>query len=76
MGGGRLTGEQVGLSARTLNENRHLPVLTEYRALLDGIFERMYGLDAARVQRVFPNSPTRDLGRSRSSDSADRDRLS
>jgi uncharacterized protein (DUF1501 family) len=60
--GSRMAGEQVALSSRTLNENRDLPVLTEYRAMLAGMFKRMYSLDAARIQRVFPNADVADLG--------------
>jgi uncharacterized protein (DUF1501 family) len=60
--GGRMAGEQVAVAAPALNQNRDLPVLTEYRALLGGIFRTMYSLDAGRLQRVFPNSATRDLG--------------
>ncbi len=47
---------------KTLNQNRDFPVLTEYRALLGGIFKRMYSLDATRLERVFPNAVPRDLG--------------
>jgi uncharacterized protein (DUF1501 family) len=60
--GGRMMGEQVAVSPQTLNQNRDLPVLTEYRALLGGIFKRMYSLDAARLERVFPATIPRDLG--------------
>ena len=60
--GGRLAGEQIALSADTLNQNRDFPVLTEYRALLGGLFKRMYALDAARIERIFPNAEPRDIG--------------
>ena len=30
---------------QTLNQNRDFPVLTEYRAMLGGVFKRMYSLD-------------------------------
>jgi uncharacterized protein (DUF1501 family) len=59
--GGRLVGEQTTISPQTLNENRDFPVLTEYRALLGGIFRRMYSLDAERLARVFPGAMPRDL---------------
>ena len=58
---GGLHGEQVALTATTLNQGRDWPVLTEYRALLGGLFQRMYGLDAAQLQKVFPGATTRDL---------------
>ena len=59
--GGRIAGEQVAVQPKTLNQNRDLPVLTEYRAMLGGIFRRMYSLDTARLQRVFPNTVPIDL---------------
>lgn len=60
--GGRMVGEQVALRADTLFQNRDLPVLNEYRAVLGGLFARLYGLDAAQIGRVFPQSSARDLG--------------
>ena len=60
--GGRFAGDQVEVSLRTLNQNRDWPVMTEYRAMLAGLFKRMYGLDATRLERVFPNTVARDLG--------------
>ncbi len=59
--GGRMAGEQVAVSAATLNQNRDYPVLTDYRALLGGIFERTYGLSAQRTGEVFPQVQPRDL---------------
>ena len=60
--GGRIAGEQVVVSPKSLNQNRDYPVLTEYRAMLGGLFRRMYSLDNDRIQRVFPNSSPADLG--------------
>jgi uncharacterized protein (DUF1501 family) len=60
--GGRLAGDQVAVTPQSLNQNRDFPVLTEYRAMLGGIFKRMYSLDNPRVERVFPNIVSRDLG--------------
>jgi hypothetical protein len=36
-----------------LFQNRDYPVLTDYRALFGGLFQRMYGLDQAGLQQVF-----------------------
>ena len=58
---GGVHGEQVALSAATLNQNRDWPVLNEYRALFGGLFQRLYGLDNAALQRVFPAVTPRDL---------------
>ena len=60
--GGRFAGEQVARERETLNQNRDLPVLTEYRAMLGGMFKHMYSLDNTRIERVFPNIASRDLG--------------
>jgi len=54
--GGRTVGEQVGISAATLFQNRDLPVLNEYRVLLGYVFTRLYGLNAAELAFVFPGA--------------------
>ncbi len=59
--GGRIVGEQVKLGPDTLNDNRDYPVLTDYRALIGGLFQRIYGLDRSRLQTVFPQATPRDL---------------
>lgn len=60
--GGQLAGEQVSVTPETLNQNRDFPVLTEYRTMLGGIFKRMFALDAARLERVFPHTTPIDVG--------------
>jgi uncharacterized protein (DUF1501 family) len=66
MGGGikgnRLIGEQVKVAQNTLFQNRDYPVLNEYRALLSGLFGRIYGLAPDRLQKVFPDVQPKDLG--------------
>ena len=59
--GGRLAGEQVRVDAAGLNQNRDYPVLTDYRALMGGVFQRAYGLDRARLEEVFPHAAPKDL---------------
>jgi uncharacterized protein (DUF1501 family) len=59
--GGRIAGEQVKVERAALFQNRDYPVLTDYRALLGGLFGRAYGLDQAMLQRVFPAASPRDL---------------
>jgi uncharacterized protein (DUF1501 family) len=59
--GGRIAGEEIAVGPQTLNQNRDLPVLTEYRGMLGGLFRRLYSLDAARLDRVFPRATPRDL---------------
>jgi uncharacterized protein (DUF1501 family) len=60
--GGRIAGEQVRVERATLHQDRDWPVLNEYRAMLGGVFARLYGLDAARLEAVFPGARPRDLG--------------
>ena len=60
--GGRIAGEQVRVEQATLFQNRDFPVLADYRALFGGLLRRMYGLDAARLQAVFPGTQPKELG--------------
>jgi uncharacterized protein (DUF1501 family) len=60
--GGRIAGEQVRVARETLHQDRDLPVLNEYRAVLGGLFVRLHGLDAARLATVFPGVAPVDLG--------------
>lgn len=60
--GGRIAGPQVRLTADTLNQQRDLPVLTDYRAMLGGLFQRLYGLSSAQMSGVFPQATAADLG--------------
>jgi hypothetical protein len=57
----QLNGANVD-AVETLNQNREWPVFTEYRAMLGGLFKRMYSLDASRLDRVFPRTVSLDLG--------------
>ena len=59
--GGHIAGRQVELSPAALNQNRDYPVLTDYRAMLGGLFQRIYGLGGARLQTVFPDAQPQDL---------------
>ena len=59
--GGRVAGEQVRVARDTLFQDRDYPVLNEYRAVLGGLFARLYGLDAAQISRIFPEAKPRDL---------------
>ncbi len=62
LNGGRIAGEQVRVSQATLFQNRDFPVLTDYRAMFGGILRKLYGLDDARLQQVFPGVAAKDLG--------------
>jgi uncharacterized protein (DUF1501 family) len=60
--GGRIAGEQVPVDQAHLFQDRDYPVLTDYRALLAGLFQRMYGLDQGGLQRVFASVEPKNLG--------------
>ena len=60
--GGRIAGEQVPVDQAHLFQNRDLPVLTDYRALFAGLFQRMYGLDQGRLQSVFASVQPKNIG--------------
>ena len=60
--GGRIAGEQVRVEQATLFQNRDYPVLTDYRAMFAGLFQRMFGLETAGVQRIFAGVHPAELG--------------
>jgi len=59
--GRRVLGDHALVTEASLNQNRDYPVRTDYRALFGGLFRRMYGLDAARLQTIFPAAAPQDL---------------
>jgi len=60
--GGKVLGEQLAVSPGTLFQNRDYPVLNEYRAVLGGLFSRIYGLDATQIEHIFPGARAADIG--------------
>ena len=60
--GGRIAGEQVRVEQATLFQNRDYPVLNDYRALLGGLFVRLYGTTPAQVGTDLPGVAARDIG--------------
>jgi uncharacterized protein (DUF1501 family) len=60
--GGRILGEQVKVEQSKLFQNRDYPVMTDYRSLFAGLFQRMYGLQPASLQRIFASVRPTDLG--------------
>lgn len=57
-----MAGEQTDLTAASLHQQRDMPVLNEYRAVLAEVMVRMYGLSANAVQAVFPGVRPTTLG--------------
>lgn len=55
--GGVIYGEQDRLRESHLHQNRDVPVLNEYRAVLGGMFQGIYGLKTQDLRYVFPGLP-------------------
>ncbi|MBW3501257.1 DUF1501 domain-containing protein [Janthinobacterium sp. NKUCC08_JDC] len=66
LGGGikgkQVAGEQVAISQATLFQNRDMPVLNEYRAVLGGLLRRTFGLTPAQLDHVFAGVKPAELG--------------
>lgn len=60
--GGRVAGEQVKVERRTLFQDRDYPVLNEYRSVFGGIFQKMYGLNASQLDKIFAGVQPRQIG--------------
>ena len=59
--GGRIAGEQRRIAHDTLFQDRDFPVLNDHRAVLGGLFRRMWGMSNAQIETVFPNAVPTDL---------------
>jgi uncharacterized protein (DUF1501 family) len=59
--GGRVVGEQQRVEHDTLFQDRDFPVLNDHRAVLGGLFRRMWDLSPDQLGRVFPNVMPADL---------------
>jgi uncharacterized protein (DUF1501 family) len=60
--GGRIAGDAQKIEESTLHQNRDMPVLNEYRAVLGGLFARLYGLNGADLAAIFPDTKPKDIG--------------
>lgn len=60
--GGRVAGAQAKLAPEALHQDRDTPVLNDCRALLAGLFQRLWGLSSEQIATVFPEAAPRDLG--------------
>jgi len=59
--GGRVDGDQIVLTQPALFQNRDYPILNEYRAVLGGLFARMYGLGDRQIEKIFPGARQNNL---------------
>lgn len=62
LAGKTVAGEQTTIEAKTLFQNRDLPVLNEYRAVMAGLLRRQYGLSPSALDKVFPGVKPVDIG--------------
>jgi len=66
LGGGikgkQVAGEQLAITQANLFQNRDMPVLNEYRAVLGGLLRRTFGLSSAQLEHVFAGVKPADLG--------------
>ena len=60
--GKQVAGEQVAMSQANLFQNRDMPVLNEYRAVLGGLLRRTFGLTPAQLEHVFAGVKPVELG--------------
>ena len=60
--GGRIAGREVAVTRDNLLQDRDYPVLNNYRDVLGGLAQKLWGLDAGRLQSIFPRARPADLG--------------
>jgi uncharacterized protein (DUF1501 family) len=59
--GGMVAGEQRQVARAALLQDRDFPVLNDYRAVLGGMFRRLWGLTPEQSGRIFPQVPPKDM---------------
>jgi uncharacterized protein (DUF1501 family) len=60
--GGRILGDQVEVTESTLFQQRDYVVLNEYRSVIGGLLQNLYGLDKQQLGRIFPGASPKNLG--------------
>ena len=51
----------AALTASSLHQGRDVPVLNDYRDVVGGVLRRLYTLNTADLQHIFPDSKPLDL---------------
>jgi uncharacterized protein (DUF1501 family) len=59
--GGKIAGREVAVTRENLFQDRDLPVLNDYRALIGGVLQKAYGLDAGQLTAIFPAAQPANL---------------
>ena len=60
--GGRIAGRQQRIERATLFQDRDLPVLNDYRGVIGGLVQSMWGLSSSQIEQVFPAAVPLNLG--------------
>lgn len=60
--GGRIVGRQQRIERASLFQDRDLPVLNDYRTVIGGLVQSMWGLSASQIEQVFPAAAPVNLG--------------
>ncbi len=60
--GGRIAGRQQRIERSTLFQDRDLPVLNDYRGVIGGLVQSMWGLSSSQIEQVFPAAAPLNLG--------------
>ena len=56
-----IAGERQAVNRGTLFQDRDFPVLNDYRAVLGGLFRRLWGLSVDQSAQIFREVPPADL---------------
>jgi len=59
--GGTIAGEQQAVTRQALFQDRDYPVLNDYRAVLGGMFQSLWGLNGDQSARIFAQKAPIDL---------------
>lgn len=60
--GGQIAGSQIKINPGNLFQDRDYPVLNNYRSILAGIMQPMWGLSTNSMARIFPDAKLAKLG--------------
>jgi uncharacterized protein (DUF1501 family) len=60
--GGRIAGRQQRIERASLFQDRDLPVLNDYRGVIGGLIQTMWGLSGSQIEQVFPAAAPINLG--------------
>jgi len=56
--GGKLAGDQVKINQYTLNDQRELRTISNYRSILANVISRIFQINQTSIYKIFPNEKT------------------